>query len=397
MAGEELLDSTICAHAGSLCTGNSSNAFSAKALWQSSVYEFDSLEELASARYVYRRYGSPNSDELAKAVALLEAAEQGLATSSGMGAIVAAILSFCKAGDLILAQFDCYGITREFFEVDAPRFGIRTQFLDVHNVQTLELSLKNILTANEQTTTAEPRNNNTVVFLESITNPSVRVADLPSISTVCKKYGAFLIVDNTFATPIRIKPIKQGADMVIHSVTKFLGGHSDLVAGVVAGSSHHIELASKLVARWGLLAAPFDSWLATRGIRTLQVRMERALSTTAELARRIIRSSIPVMIKWSSDCAIMAIEVPGGFDGANKAVSCFKMIKFAPSLGGTTTTVSHPASTSHRTVPYAEREAMGITDGMLRLSMGLEDVEDIWSDIERGLAAAVTANKPSVH
>lgn len=396
MAGEELQDSSICAHAGSLFAEDSNNAFPGKALWQSSVYEFDSLDELAAARYVYRRYGSPNSDELAKAVALLEAAEQGLATSSGMGAIVAGVLSFCKAGDLILAQFDCYGITREFFEVDAQRFGIMTQFLDVHNVQTLELALKNCVTANGQTTTAS-RNNNTIVFLESITNPCVRVADLQSISTVCKKYGAFLIVDNTFATPIRVKPIKQGADMVIHSVTKFLGGHSDLVAGVVAGSSHHIELASKLAGRWGLLAAPFDSWLATRGIRTLQVRMERALSTTAELARRILYSSIPVRIKWTPDCAIMAIEVPGGFEEANRAVSCFKIIKFAPSLGGTTTTVSHPASTSHRSLPHAEREVMGITDGMLRISVGLEDVEDIWSDIERGLAAAVTANKPSVH
>lgn len=396
MAGEELQDSSICAHARSLFAGDSSSAFSGKALWQSSVYEFDSLEELAAARYVYRRYGSPNSDELAKAVALLEAADQGLATSSGMGAIVAGVLSFCKAGDLILAQFDCYGITREFFEVDAQRFGIRMQFLDVHNVQTLELALKNCVTANGQTTTAS-RNNNTIVFLESITNPCVRVADLQSISTVCKKYGAFLIVDNTFATPIRVKPIKQGADMVIHSVTKFLGGHSDLVAGVVAGSSHHIELASKLAGRWGLLAAPFDSWLATRGICTLQVRMERALSTTAELARRILDCSIPVRIKWTPDCAIMAIEVPGGFEEANRVVSSFKIIKFAPSLGGTTTTVSHPASTSHRSLPHAERKVMGITDGMLRISVGLEDVEDIWSDIERGLAAAVTANKPSVH
>ncbi|KAH9329369.1 hypothetical protein KI387_001477, partial [Taxus chinensis] len=385
-------DWSICAKAGSLCTDT---AFSGLALWQSSVYELNSIRDLASAPYVYRRYASPNSDELAKAVALLEGAQQGLATSSGMGALVAAILSICKAGDHILAQFDCYGVTRDFLEIDAQRFGMKTQFIDVHDVQTLELALKNSLiqhgTVSELTTTAQNNNNNIVVFLESITNPCIRVADLQSISCVCKKYGAFLIVDNTFATPVKIKPIKQGADMVIHSVTKFLGGHDDVVAGVVAGSSHHIELASKLAGRWGLTAAPLDSWLATRGIRTLQVRMERALSTTAELARRILCSSMPVNIKWTPDCAVMSIEVPGGLDGANRAMSCFKMIKFRTSLGGTSTIVSHPVSTSHRSLSAAEREMAGITDGMLRLSVGLEDVEDIWADVESGLAAAASA------
>ncbi|XP_057819258.1 uncharacterized protein LOC131032330 isoform X2 [Cryptomeria japonica] len=325
--------------------------------------------------------------------------DAGLATTSGMGALVAAILSICKAGDHILAQFDCYGVSREFLEIDAPRFGIKTQFIDVHNVQTLEFALKNSViqreTVNGSTLPAENNKNNIIVFLESVTNPCVRVADLQSISTVCKMYGAFLIVDNTFPTPLKIKPLKQGADMVIHSVTKFLGGHSDLVAGVLVGSSHHIELASKLAGRWGLIAAPFDSWLATKGITTLQVRMERALSTTAELARRILCSSIPRKLNWTPDCAMMSIELPGGLDGASRALSSFKMIKFAPSLGGTTTTVSHPVSTSHKSVPPAEREAMGITDGMIRLSIGLEDVEDIWIDIERGLFAAAATEKTS--
>eukprot|EP01018_Ginkgo_biloba_P017148 Gb_06532 [translate_table: standard] len=423
MANEEPKDASVCAHAGSLCN---KSEFSGKALWQSSVYEFDSLEDLASATYVYRRYGSPNSDELAKAVALLEAAEQGLATSSGMGAIVAGVLAVGKAGDRIFAQFDCYGITREFFEIDATRFGLRTDFIDVHNVQTLEVALKNYVipnkTASGLTDTAEPTNGNVIVFLESITNPCIRVADVQAVSDVCKKYGAFLIVDNTFATPVRVKPIKQmgsgcmivgcclspysdvsrgqafsmalkklGADMVIHSVTKFLGGHSDLVAGVVVGTSQHIQAATKLASRWGLTAAPFDSWLASRGIRTLQVRMGRALSTTAELAKRLLCSCIPLSTKWTPDCAIMAIEVPGGLDGAKRAVSCFKLIKLAPSLGGTSTTVSHPASTSHKSLSIAERERMGISDGMLRISVGLEDVEDIWSDIKQGLAAAAAA------
>ncbi|GLJ54943.1 hypothetical protein SUGI_1179560 [Cryptomeria japonica] len=440
-------DASICAKAGSLC---GKSAFSGKAVWQSSVYEFESTDVMVlptpmSSQRPWLSSRAPSKPGGQEFVWFSLMFIMSLATSSGMGALVVAILSICKAGDLILAQSDCYGGSREFLEIDAPRFGIKTQFIDVHNVQTLELALKNSVikretvngrtlhaenklavknsdiqretvngrtlhaenklavknsviqreTVNGRTLHAENKNNSIIVFLESITNPCVRVADLQSISIVCKMYGAFLIVDNTFPTPVRIKPLKQGADMVIHSVTKFLGGHSDLVAGVVVGSSHHIELASILAVRWGLIAPPFDSWLATKGITTLQVRMERALSTTAELARRILCSSIPVKLNWTPDCAIMSIQVAGGVDGASRAVSNLKMIKFVPSLGGTTTTVSHPVSTSHTSLPTAEREAMGITDGMLRLSVGLEDVEDIWIDIQRGLLAAAATDNTS--
>ncbi|KAJ7567374.1 hypothetical protein O6H91_02G144100 [Diphasiastrum complanatum] len=263
-------DDTLAAHAG-LPVSHSSAATKAckgKALWQASVYDFDSVVQSQSASYAYRRFNSPNGDELASAVAALEGAEAGLATSSGMGAIVSAILSVCKSGDILITHSDSYGGTREFFSIDLRAFGIHVIFEDVQNSTLLDSALTQALAPYEKTKTQV----RAVVFLESVANPLIRVADVGAAAGVCEKHSALLIVDNTFATPLRSKPLKQGAHIVVHSVSKFLGGHAEVIAGVVVGSRQYVDEASKRAGRWGLTAAPFDAWLALQGVRTLQVQ-----------------------------------------------------------------------------------------------------------------------------
>lgn len=383
-------DSTICANAGSMTTNrsNTTGGYSGKkAIWQASVYDFESLSDLQNASHIYRRYGCPNSDELAAAVAALEAAEAGLATSTGMGAIIAAVMSICKSGDLIIVNSDIYGVTYEFFDVDMRRLGIDVMLEDVFDVHILEKTLKEFSGQNRSSSNGST-DRNVVVFLESITNPLVKVADILSLAKICKTYAAVLIVDNTMATPLRVKPLLEGADLVVHSATKYLGGHNDLMAGLVVGSADYIRHATILATRWGLTAAPFDAWLAIRGIHTLQVRMERAWLSAAALADRCLESGLALRTQSAPMCAIICIEVYGGLEGAKRAIKAFNLIKLSPSFGGTSTKVSHSATSSHKCLAAEIREKLGITDGILRFSVGLEDVEEIWADLQAGLLAA---------
>eukprot|EP00250_Pteridium_aquilinum_P006674 c16542_g1_i1 orf=325-1488(-) len=380
-------DSTICAHAGSSVTysSNTSGGYSGKkAIWQASVYDFESLDDAQNCSYFYRRYGCPNTVELGAAVAALEGAEAGLATSTGMGAILAAVMSVCKSGDLIIVNSDVYGVSYEFFNVDMRRFGIDVVLEDVFEAPLLEKTLEKF--SGELLNGSTRRN--VVVFLESITNPLVKVANIFALANICRKYAATLIVDNTMATPLRLKPLVEGADLVIHSATKYLGGHSDCMAGIVVGSSNRVDQAAILAQRWGLTSTPFDAWLAVRGIHTLQVRMQRAWLSAAELSDRCLASGLALRTLSAPMCAIVCIEVCGGLEGAKRAIKAFNLIKLSPSFGGTSTIVSHSASSSHKCLGVELREKLGISDGILRVSVGLEDVEDIWADLQVGLLAA---------
>lgn len=382
-------DSTLCAHAGSMTNrSNMTGGYSGrKAIWQASVYDFESLVDAQNASHVYRRQGCPNTDELATVVAALESAETGLATSTGMGAIIVAVMSICNAGDLVVVNSEVYGVSYEFFNVDLQRFGIDVVFEDVFDTNLLDKLIQGFR-HHDGVANNTPEKRNVVVFLESITNPLARVADLRSISNICKKYAAILIVDNTMATPLRMKPLVEGASMVVHSVTKFLGGHDDLMAGVVVGTARDVKKATELAARWGLTATPFDAWLAVRGIHTLQVRMERAWDSASDLAQRCAASGLVKRIQSAPKCAIICIEVFGGWKGASRAIETFQLLKLSPSFGGTSTTVSHSASSSHKCLGEEIRNKLGITDGLLRISVGLEELEEIWEDLEAGIRAA---------
>lgn len=383
--------STLAAQAGFCQSEGTSHSIShrGKALFTSAGYQFESLQEQEESPYMYRRFKAPNSDDLAHAVALLESAEAGLATSSGMGATVAAVMGMLSAGDLVLTHFDTYGGTTEFFNVDARRFGIVVQFLDVQDVNILEASLLSLKVGKAAIQAGihfkEPK---VLVFLETITNPLIREADVSAISAVVKKYGALLVVDHTFATPLRESPILQGADLVVHSASKFLGGHNDLVAGVVVGSAVHVQKATRIAVGWGLCASPFDAWLTLRGIRTLQVRMERSWANAEKLVKRLSASGLTLAVNSAPKCAVFSCEIYGGKEGVSRLLTAVHLIKLTPTLGGVTTTLSHPVTSSHKNFAAVERRKLGIADGLIRISVGLEDADELWVDLQQGLMAA---------
>ncbi|KAL3680263.1 hypothetical protein R1sor_023219 [Riccia sorocarpa] len=384
---EELQLATIAAQAGFCNEENLINRTGhGKAICTASVYEFESLEEyMASAHTSYRRFGHSNSDDMAHAIVCLESAEAGLATSSGMGAIVCTVLSLMKGGDTVLVHADTNGGTNTFFDEHVRRFGMNVEFVDVLDVVTLETALSRC----KDTGSGDSR---VLIFFETITNPLLRVADVTAISSVCKRFGALVVVDNTFGTPLRSKPLLQGADVVVHSATKFLGGHNDLIAGAVVGSAKLVNQAKAVAGCWGLTVSPFEAWLCTRSIRTLQIRLERAWTTSEKLAVRLRAEKHGILeVNSAPKCAVLSFLVVGGLHGVKTVIKTLGVIKFAPSLGGVTTTVSHPASDSHFDLRPEERERLGIHDGLIRLSVGIEDFEDISSDLLQAVRAAVVA------
>ena len=363
---------TLCAHGGTpkkMKVGESH----VKPLYQNSVFDFPSIETslpaLEGKGYVYRRNGTPNANDFGCSVAALEGAESALATTSGMAAIAAATFATTKAGDLLFIQSDAYGGTRDFFKHDAARLGLRVKAVDIFN----EAALRSAFEANNDVST---------LMIETISNPLLRLANISMISKLCNEFDTKLIVDNTFATPFLCRPLLDGAHLVIHSATKFLGGHHDLSAGVIVGSSELIAEANGPATRLGLRAAPLDAWLALRGLRTLKVRMQYSGNSAAELAIHMADQKLTVYS--AAGCAMISFDLLEAAR-AHRFVKALEWIPISPSLGGVTTTLSHPATSSHRSLSPEERHTMGIGDGLLRLSVGLEEVSDIWEDLRNAL------------
>jgi len=366
---------TICAHAGTPRRPPEKAPHShVSPLYQNSVFDFGSIDAslpaLAGNEYVYARLGMPNTDELGLGVAALEGTTAGFATSSGMGAIASAVLGVCSAGDTLLVQSDAYGGSHALFDRDFSRLGITVTGVDAYSPDAVEPHL------------AGAR----ALLIESVANPLLSEPDTSAIAALCKQHDVALIVDNTFATPLRNQPMADGATLVVHSVTKFLAGHHDLCAGVVVGDTADVAPGRSVAARFGLTAAPFDAWLAVRGMRTLGVRMDRSWQTSAALTERLAGHAAVNTLHQAERCALFSFDV-GDQAAANKVVSAFELITLSPSLGGVTTTVAHPATSSHVAMTPEQRAAAGIGDGLLRISVGVEHVDDVWRDLERGLAA----------
>ncbi len=367
----KLRDATLAAHAG-ISEPASEIAPHTEPLYQTSVFDFPSIEASLPALagkggYVYARHGLPNCDSLAHAVAALEGAEAGVATSSGMAAVTAATLALCSAGDRAVVQSDAYGGTPAVFRRDFERLGIETTCVDAYDVDAVARALPGAK----------------LLLVESISNPLLARVDLEALSARCRDAGATLLVDNTFATPIGYRPLEHGADGVLHSATKFLGGHHDLVAGALVGSRELVDAARGVAIRMGLHASPFSAWLAVRGIRTLEVRMRRAWETAAELAKRFAQDTRVSAVYSTEQCALVTFDL-GSYEAAERFVASLSLITLSPSLGGVTTTVSHCATSSHRALSEEERAALGIGPGLLRLSVGVENVEDLWAELSRG-------------
>ena len=362
-------------------------------IYQNSVFEIESLEQVDDIYegrqdgFIYSRDANPNVSILERVVADLENTDDAVAFASGMAAVGVTLLALVESGDTVLAADALYGGTNLLLRQHLTRLGIETDFVDACDLDAVERSL---------------RKGPKVMLIESITNPLLSLPDIRAISDMAHKSGAVLIVDNTLATPVLLRPLDLGADVVIHSATKSLGGHSDVTGGVAAARADIAMQIRQSNRVWGSTLDPFAAWLIARGIRTLPLRVERAcrnaMSAAAflsdhpkvsevyypglpghpqhELAGTMLTGGFGGMVSY---------EIRGGGDAASEFMRALDMIRFAPSLGEARTTISHPAKTSHRSLTEDERAQSGISGGLIRMSCGLESAEDIIADLERAL------------
>lgn len=364
-------------------------------IYQGSVYAFDDPDDFAAAhgadppRPTYSRAGLPNTSQLERAVADLEGGEDAVATASGMAAISTTFLALLGAGDHVVASSDCYSDTAALLGEGLGRFGVEASFVNTCDPEAMTRALT-------------PRTR--LVWVETISNPAMKLCDLAALATRAHRGGALLCVDNTFATPALCRPLEHGADLVIHSATKFLGGHHDLTAGVVVGQA---ELAARL-RRCAYLFGPtlgaMDAWLALRGIRTLAPRMAWISETALTVARFLDGHPMVAAVRypglpggWQDDLArtllpdggggMLAFDVAGGREAADRLLREVRLIPFAPSLGGTSTTAAYP--------PHDWGGPSGSDGATIRLSIGLEAARDLIADLDQGLAAVARAANPA--
>jgi cystathionine beta-lyase/cystathionine gamma-synthase len=336
----------------------------------------------------YTRYGNgPNHVLLEKRIAALEGAEDALVVSSGMAAMAMALISVLQAGDHVVATDAIYGGTRALLDRELSRMGIETTYVDMFSAEW----------------TRALRPNTRVVLGETPSNPLLRVLDLRPIADAAHAHGAVVIVDATFGSPVHFRALEHGADIVHHSATKYLGGHSDVTAGVLAGSAERIGEARKRTRVWGPVLDPQGAWLLERGIKTLSVRMERHNRNGMEIARwaetrpevaRVFYPGLPshpdhevARRVLDGFGGMVGIELAGGGPAADRFVRALRLAKLAPSLGGVETLISEPRFTSHAAMTPEQREANGIRDGFLRVSLGIEDAADLIADFDQALRA----------
>ena len=362
-------------------------------IYQASVFAVDSLElvdDLYEGRkegYFYSRDANPNVSIFERAMALLENGDDAVAFPSGMAAIGATLITMLSSGDRVVASKELYGRTLQMLREDLPRFGIETDFVDITDLSAVSEAL------------GSPAR---LILLESISNPLITVADVKGVSALAHRQGAGVVVDNTMATPYHLRPLELGADVVIHSATKYINGHSDVTGGVVIADKGLASRLRRTSQIWGGVPDPFASWLTVRGIKTLPLRMQQASRNAAAVASylcehdgiaRVYYPGLPsdpshqvsMRSMEGGFGAMVSFELEGGLEAASSFVRAVKLIKFAPSFGEPQTTLSHPAKTSHRPLSPEQRAQAGIGDGLIRLSCGIESSEDIIGDIQQAL------------
>ncbi len=345
----------------------------------------------AQPGYTYAREGHPNADVLARKIDGLEGAADGLVLGSGMAAVTAALMGVLKTGDHILGGDQLYGRSLRLLNQNLPRFGIETSLADFTDAAAVEAAL---------------RPTTRMILLEVVSNPTLRVADLPAIARLAKERGILLAVDNTFTTPRGLRPFDHGADIVIHSVTKILAGHSDATLGYVAARDPAIRRAIyDFAVTTGMTPSPFDCWLAERGLFTFELRYDRAEANAVALAehlaalpgvKRVLyptRADHPdhnraVALLGGRGGHMVSFEVEGGRAAANRLTRAAPNIAFAPTLGDIGTTLSHPASSSHRGLTPEGRAALGISEGFFRVSVGVEEIGLLTNEFSAAIAAA---------
>lgn len=363
-------------------------------IYATSVFSFDTLAELddvwegRSPGYVYSRMRNPSVDLLEEAVNTLEDGEGAVAFASGMAAITLSVLAQVAEGDHIVAAKVLYGGTYTFFHDELPRRGVQTTFVDGNSLGDFKAAI---------------RPNTRVLYCETISNPLMEVADLIGLAEIAHGSGAILSVDNTFASPVLCRPIKFGADLSIHSGTKYLGGHSDVTSGVAIANDKALTVKIRsLATMYGPVPSPFDAWLLMRGIRTMDLRVRKCSENALRLAAFLAYHPKVTVVHYpglegspfrtlgekyldGGFGGMLSFEVRGELDGARKLIDSLDMVELVPSLAGVSTTVSHPGKTSHRAIPLAERALYGVGDGLIRVSVGIEDYADIEEDFKQAL------------
>lgn len=370
------------------------------ALYQTSTFVFKNAEEAADkfankgqpGAYIYTRVGSPTQEQIEDKIALLEGGEAALALSSGVAAITTTILTLCSKGDHIVAANSIYGSTYAFLSHHCKRFGIETTFVDATDPDNIRKAM-----------TKDTK----IVYIESPSNPVLALVDIEAAANIAHEYNALLLIDSTFASPYSQNPIRIGADIVIHSATKYINGHGDVIAGIIVGKKdilHKVRFEG-IMDTTGACLSPFDCWLLIRGMKTLGIRMRRVTATALEVAEflekhpRIEAVYYPgleshpqhqLAKKQMKDFgAIVSFEVKGGVEAGSQLMNNVELCTLAVSLGDPETLIEHPASMTHKQVPKDERLKAGITDGLVRLSIGFEDAEDIMADLDNALRKIV--------
>ena len=387
---------TEAVHAGELPARQGSLPL-AQPLYQTTVFSFDSLESLDAASvnpeegWSYYRQETPNAVAFSNAMAALEGAEAATSAGSGMGAIFAALSAVLTAGDHIIADEKIYGGTFALLTQQMPRFGIETTLVD---------------TSDELAVRAAKRATTRILYSETISNPLVAVTDIEDFVRLARELELISFIDATFSTPVLSRPIEWGVDVVLHASTKYIGGHSDALGGIVAGRRDIIDKVKNAAKIIGLSQSPFDAWMNVRSLKTLPLRMAAHSRNAQALADWLAEQSATVRVvypglashpqheiakKYMPDGlygGMLAFELAGGHKAASRFVRSMKTIKLAPSLADVMTTISHPASTSHRMLSPVQRAALGVNDALLRLSVGIEDVHDLIEDLDQAIRAS---------
>ncbi|WP_455094891.1 methionine gamma-lyase [Prevotella koreensis] len=362
-------------------------------IYQTSTFIFENAEQggrrfaLEEEGYIYTRLGNPTCNAVEQKVASLEGAEACVSASSGMGAITSAIWVCVQAGDHIVAGKTLYGCTYAFMEHGLKRYGVEVSFVDMRDPKEVKKAM---------------RPNTKLVYVETPANPNMHVADIEAIAEITHRHeGCRLMVDNTFCTPYLCRPLEHGADMVVHSATKFLNGHGDVIAGFVVGTKEYIDQVRLLGIKdlTGSVLGPFEAFLINRGLKTLHVRMDRHCENAQKVAEYLEKHPKVESIAYPGlksfpqyDLAkkymkkpgsMIAFEVKGGLEAGRNFINNVHLCSLAVSLGDTETLIEHPASMTHSPYTPEERAASNIPEGLVRLSIGLEDAEDIIADLEK--------------
>ncbi|HEY6897303.1 MAG TPA: O-succinylhomoserine sulfhydrylase [Rhodocyclaceae bacterium] len=364
-----------------------------EALYLTSSFVFESAAQ-AAARFsgqepgnVYARFTNPTVSMLQERLAALEGTERCVATASGMSAILATVMALLSAGDHIVSSRSIFGSTQQLFGNILGRFGVETTYVDATDIAAYQAAM---------------RPNTKLVFIETPSNPLTEVVDIAAVAAVAHAHGALLAVDNCFCTPALQRPIEFGADLVIHSATKYLDGQGRVLGGAVCGRGDLLEEVFKFLRTAGPTLSAFNAWVILKGIETLGLRMKAQSATALALAQqleahpsvsRVFYPGLPshpqyqlALQQQAAGGAIVTFEVKGGREAAWRVVDNCRLLSITANLGDAKTTITHPATTTHGRISQEARDASGITDGLLRVAVGLESGRDIYADLARGMA-----------